>query len=786
MSRFDITALPIVEQALEYADIGARAGFVADRCGADRLLRARVDQLLALAGGDFTLAGVAEEVERLRPPAALPDRIGPWRITGELGDGGMGTVLLAERDDGLFAQKVAIKLLHAALRSPRDEVRFRREREILARLDSPLIARILDGGAWEGRPYLVMEFVDGRSLGDYVAQGRPALDRRVALFVDLCKAVQIAHRQLVVHADIKPSNVMVRAGGAIKLLDFGISHVVDEAAGGIALAAADGAPGPLTPAYASPERRAGAPSTVAGDVYSLGAVFHQLLTGDAPDAGGPAEAASAPAGDLDVIAARALAADPADRYPDVASLIADIRAWQHDMPIAARRGQWRYVAGKFVRRHRKGLLVTAGFALALISATAFSLHQWQRAEREQREAQARFNDARGAARYLLFTLMGKLESRPRSLVLREEVAAIAQRYLDRLSTAREAPPSVRLESARGLWQLAAAQAKPDAANLGQTAAAAANLRRAEAQALTLSGPAAARLVARIRVDQVRLAANMEMDVKQADALLAKARSSVAAVSGTEPALVLDLHHAEAEVRIWQGRYAEAEAIMRQAVASAAFAGLPLNARAALLDTLAEAIYYGGGEARALTLYTQAMHLLERAHAARPQDNFILGRLSRARWSVASTYLQIAQPERAVPLLKQATEESARAVAFDPADQMTRRLDRIARAAYAQALGQAHRTDEAIVLLAGQVDSARLALRADPGNAQLLRDFGLANAFLAEANDVARRRDDACAADNSAAQAYAEAQRIGALSKLDDDHNLKLIDERRARNCPASR
>ena len=259
---------------------------------ADRDLSERVRKLLAadsdagrfletpavaVAGGLFDgLPGVPDEA----PP---PERIGPYRVLGRLGRGGMGEVLLAERADGLFDQRVAIKLLRRGMASDEILSRFSRERRILARLEHPHIARLLDGGATEdGRPYFVMELVEGEPITDYCRSRSLAVEPRLELLQDCCDAVAAAHRNLVVHRDLKPSNVLVTKSGEVKLLDFGIAKLLGPDDTGEAAAETRTEFRLLTPAYAAPEQILGEPVTTATDVWALGALGYELLTGTLP------------------------------------------------------------------------------------------------------------------------------------------------------------------------------------------------------------------------------------------------------------------------------------------------------------------------------------------------------------------------------------------------------------------------------------------------------------------------------------------------------------------------
>ncbi|REJ85514.1 MAG: hypothetical protein DWQ36_03060 [Acidobacteria bacterium] len=416
----------------------------------DPKLRAEVLALLSAhrdaAGTDAVLDG-AGVIELLDRDDERPRRVGPYRLVSLLGRGGMGTVYLAERDDGEFEQRVALKLVNHGMESQAVQ-RFVNERQILARLQHPLIARLHDGGLSEdGRPYFAMELVEGRPLTEYCDRHRLPVTRRLELFQDVCRAVQHAHANLVVHRDLKPSNILVSDDGAVKLLDFGIARLLDEAGAGITRTGQR----LLTPHYAAPEQLSGEPITVATDVYGLGLVLYELLTGRRPFAagtgpesvalarlrgdaerpssslirrsatgstGGDSGSASADpgregrsqvdelesicrarstsperlrrrlAGDLDAICLRALEREPARRYGSVASLLADVERHLSGLPVEARRGTVRYRAIKFVKRNRIGVLAAALVMLSILAGLAGTSWQARKARIEAERAVA--------------------------------------------------------------------------------------------------------------------------------------------------------------------------------------------------------------------------------------------------------------------------------------------------------------------------------------------------------------------------------------------------------------
>ncbi|GAB5536710.1 MAG: serine/threonine-protein kinase [Rubricoccaceae bacterium] len=379
-----------------------RTAWLRAECGGDpelyhavaALLKADAEAEGALGESATSFAsGLIDAVQRDQE-AALPvdTRVGAYRIVGELGRGGMGTVYRAARADGTFEKEVALKLVKRGMDT--DEVlrRFRSERQILAGLEHPNIARLLDAGAADdGRPFVAMELVDGQPITDY-AEARQ-LDRpaRLALFEQAVEAVAYAHRRLVVHRDLKPSNVLVTetdSGPSVKLLDFGIARLLDTDV--------DGLTRPemrvLTPEYAAPEQVRGEPPTAAIDVYALGVVLHELLTGTRPASSTPT---SLP-GDLGTLVRTALHEDPERRYGSAEALLDDLRRLRERLPLRARPDSVGYRARRFIDRHRAGVAATALALVALIGGMAFytarvtTERNVAQAERDRAEATSEF------------------------------------------------------------------------------------------------------------------------------------------------------------------------------------------------------------------------------------------------------------------------------------------------------------------------------------------------------------------------------------------------------------
>jgi eukaryotic-like serine/threonine-protein kinase len=411
-------------------------------------LVAAVEALAAADAQPTLLPSNLHAHEELVPP----ERVGHYRLDRRLGQGGMGEVWLAHRDDGLFEHAVAVKLMQPALLGPELAGFFDRERRLLARMRHPHIARLFDGGVAEGGiPWFAMDLVDGVPLDEWArahpARGRERLAARVRLIAAVGEAVQHAHQQLIVHADLKPGNILVDAEGEPRLVDFGIAQILGAQLLGGEAGGTDAYP--RTPSYASPERLAGGRPSIADDVFALGTVLHGLLTNHWPAAGetvaGPPSAVADPAhapllrGDLDAIVARARAREPERRYATTGALVADLHAWLDRRPVAARAGGPAYRARRFVRRNRWPVAAAAAAVLALLVGTVTSTALYLRAERQRAAAERRFADVRALARYMLVDFHDALEPLAGASPLRARTAKVGRAYLERLS--REPHPT---------------------------------------------------------------------------------------------------------------------------------------------------------------------------------------------------------------------------------------------------------------------------------------------------------------------------------------------------------
>ncbi len=468
-----------VQQIFEVAaDLpeSARAARLSELCGDDAELRKEVESLLSFDTGTAPFQRAVEETAASLDGPELT-HAGPYRLVREIGRGGMGAVYLAVRDDDEFQREVAVKLVKRGMDTDAIVQRFRTERQILALLEHPRIARLYDGGSTrDGRPFLVMEYVPGEPIGAYCQQRSLPLQDRLQLFRQVCEGVEHAHRRLVIHRDLKPSNILV-ADGQVKLLDFGIAKLLDAdaqhtmAMTGVRM---------LTPEYASPEQVRGDPVTTATDIYALGAVLFELLTGmpahplqtgsmeelERVVCGGVAPVAGA-GDELDHIVQMAMRLEPERRYASVAHLSDDVARYLDHRPVLARPDSVSYRAAKFVRRHRGGVAAAALVLVSLVGGILGTAWQAHRANENARRAEERFNQVRRLANVFLFDVEAKISTLPGATEARELLTRTATEYLDSLVKEASGDTGLQLELANAYLRVGDVQGNSGQPNLGR-------------------------------------------------------------------------------------------------------------------------------------------------------------------------------------------------------------------------------------------------------------------------------------------------------------------------------
>jgi tRNA A-37 threonylcarbamoyl transferase component Bud32/tetratricopeptide (TPR) repeat protein len=476
-----------------------RREFVRVRTAAEPELFSEVESLLeahAASEGRYE-TGPAALIPREKPDQESGRRIGPWRLLREVGEGGAGIVYAAARDDEAYRKIVALKLMRPDRESREMVRRFKLERQVLASLDHPHIARLLDAGTADGgRAYLVMEFVEGVPIDQWIAARDATIEQKLRLFLRVADAVAYAHRNLVVHCDLKPANILVNAEGEPKLLDFGIAKLLrPEFSADLGVTRPFGRM--LTPEYASPEQVRGQPVTVSVDIYALGVLLYRMLAGKAPYEFASAsmidiERAICQAepkrpsafdprlkGDLDAIILTALAKDPHDRYPTVDRLAADIRNYLEGKPVSARDGGVLYRARKFVQRNRLAVTAAALAAIALAASAGVSIYYAKAAHR-------RLQQTNELARFVLFRFDDAIRSGQTNA--RRVLVSEGLEYLERLSAEAGAGHSLKRELAAAYVKMGDIQGNPFEQNLGDVRGARASFAKALALSRAVGDP----------------------------------------------------------------------------------------------------------------------------------------------------------------------------------------------------------------------------------------------------------------------------------------------------------
>lgn len=485
-SEFFWRVQAIFHEALATSE-SLRPAVLEQMCKGDRLLLEEVRSLLKASEQEERVTTSCRLEAEIHPEDLPgPRRIGPYELDRLVGRGGMGAVYLAHRADGQFEQQVAIKLIDLPLATDLFREQFRRERQILARLSHPNIARLLDGGVSEdGELYLAMEYADGLPIQRYCMQHALSIRERIELFKSVCAAVRFAHQHLVVHRDLKADNIIVLEDGTAKLLDFGTAKM---------LTAVNVVPEgeftrhgfhSFTPQYASPEQVLGRPISTASDIYSLGVLLFLLTTGALPyelkefttgemirvicerQPPRPSEKTSGTLdSDIDAIVLKALRKEPGERYASVDQFIADLQAYLDGRPVAARQGNFRYHAAKFARRNKLVLAGSALLCLSVIVGTAGVTWQAHIANIQRRKAEARAEDLRKLSNSLLSEIDEAIQRLPGSTPAQKLLVSTVLEHLDRAAKDAAGDPQMELDLANAYIRMGNLQGNPYDQNIG--------------------------------------------------------------------------------------------------------------------------------------------------------------------------------------------------------------------------------------------------------------------------------------------------------------------------------
>jgi eukaryotic-like serine/threonine-protein kinase len=703
----------------------------------------------------------------------IPERVGPYRLLDEIARGGMGVVFRARRADGQFEHHVAVKILRHTGSSSLYK-RFVDERQILANLSHPNIARLLDGGITpSGASYIVMEFVDGVPIGEY-CRHRPILDR-LALFRAVCAAVHYAHQHLVVHRDLKPANILVGPDGSPKLLDFGIARILapDRPSDQTTVLPA------MTPDYASPEQIRGARISTASDIYALGVLLHELMTGRRPYTltgrtydeiiqivcEQKHERPSTGSKDVDAIVARAMRPDPSDRYASAEALSADIDRYLRRLPVDARRGAAWYGFSKFVMRRWPAVAAVTLAFVVLGSALAMTV-------RQSRLAEARFQDVRRLANAVMFELHDSVAALPGSTAARKLIVAQGLDHLDRLSKDSAGDGRLQRELAAGYIRLGDVQGFQSQANLGDARGAIESYRKAYAlmDALSKRDPDNVEVTLDLAKASRRLGLVL-VSVRENDEARTIVAESVTRLEALVNRVPTDAHHAQlaaaynslADVsgNSLEPRY-KALAILERLLASEPENPVRQRDVALVHKNIASPLVLRSEGDRALPHLRRAEALDAARAASQPNDRETQMDLSFDYSQNGTFYANRERHDEALANFEKALAIRRRLAELDPAD--ARLQDRLVYA-YSR-VGMMHlalnRPADAMLAYQEAARIGRALLLRQPNHPQFMSNLAVAQAGLGDAAAALRRTAEACAARREASGVYAGLDRQGRL------------------------
>ena len=693
-----------------------RTAFLDRACADNRSLRDEVESMLAFdcaASQELgaLIGNAAASV--MRTESHIGRRFGAYIANSLLGTGGMGAVYLASRADDQIQRQVAIKLMKTGLDSASLVERFRHERQILATLDHPYIGKLLDAGTTpDGLPYFVMEYIDGLPIDRYCEAAGLSIAQRCELFRKICEAVAYAHRNLVIHRDLKPSNILVTADGTPKLLDFGIAKILTPGVESQTIIGPAGAVLALTPDYASPEQVRGEPVNTATDVYSLGAVLYEMLTGIKPhgltlytpleiersvcqaEIRRPSDAApdlrQRLRGDLDTIVLTAVRKEPQRRYQSVEQLSEDLRRYAAGLPVLAREDTVLYRMGKFWRRHRIGVIAAALAALGLVGGAGAAGWEARRARIQQKLAEERLSQIAALANTTLIDIHAELERLQGATDARKKMVETTLVYLDNLAKSSGGDAGILDVLSGAYMKMGDVQGLPDHPNLDDTKGAEASYRKALSVAqygLTLHPNHVELLGAVVNIEE-RLA-SLYAQFGQSAAALEHEQAALAAAEkrikldpkSPESQNLLGSAHLEMAFRLASSKPDEAMVHARQALAiclplSAAHPDDPMLTEriSDIYSMLGRSYSHQGQVAEALEQYRQAATLRERLVASRPNDRLAKRELMLAYAHMASALgspwsENLGRPAEALEYFTKAVGMAEAIAAIDPQDRL---------------------------------------------------------------------------------------------------------------------
>lgn len=768
-------ALQLMEQLLDVPD-AEQDRWIVDHSGGDSNLTARLQAMLAAHRASVLRTGGAlDQVE----PVAMPARIGAYRVVGLIGRGGMGAVYRGERAVGDFEHSAAIKVIKPGLLSEALVARFQRERQTMALLEHPNIARLYDGGATEdGSPYIIMELVDGQPILEWAKAKALGLDARLRLFLDVCNAVGFAHRNLIVHRDITPSNVLVTRDGTPKLIDFGIARPALAGSGGGVRSPASLAGLSLTPGFAAPERMHGAEPATSADIYSLGRLLEALCAGLLNP-------------ELAAVANKAGAEAPDQRYPSVDAMADDLQRWRDGRSVPAYSTDGLYLARKFVRRNLRAVLAAALVLTLLVSALVVTALANAEAKRARAETERHFAETRRIAKTMMFDVYDAVSKVPGATNARLLLAETAQDYLDSLAADPTASLDVRLDAGEGYYRLARATGGTTGQTLGRLEEGKVLMARALAILEPLhrrhpDNEAVTRKLGAILHDSSREVLWGDGDSKAARPLVKRAQSLLAGVAqhdATSAGAWIGTYLTEGDCDGWDGEIARAGTVYERGLALAATLPPALrdstevqNILASLRRQNGSVFSYFGKPDQALGQLEAAMAIRRTLLAREPTDPVYQRNLQILMWSVGDVNRLAGKFEAGARASGEGLALARRTLAADPQDagakEMVAMMGRL-HARLLSALGQ-HADAVALVRESLRFDRERQSRSGEvtTGALKLAVNLRESAEVLAAAGQVAEQ----CRYLGEAFAIFSGLEGTGKLNTFDRDNNMKPVIE----------
>jgi serine/threonine protein kinase/tetratricopeptide (TPR) repeat protein len=734
----------VFDQVIE-VEPGRRGELLDAACADDAEMRAEVEGLLRghdQASSFIEQPAVARAKLFADEDELIGQQIGPYKVLSEIGRGGMGRVYLAARDDGEFNQRVALKVIASGAGSEEIIRRFRQERQILAALNHPNIARLLDGGTTEdGRPYFVMEHIEGQPIDKYCDRARLNTVERLRLFRTVCAAVEHAHSYMIVHRDLKPGNILVTADGVVKLLDFGIAKLLNPELSDLPLFPTDSDARLMTPEYASPEQVRGETITRASDVYSLGVILYELLTGHRPyrlknrliqeivrviceeeperpstaisrveelatgegvvtvtpesvsrtREGQPDKLRRRLRGDLDNIVLMALRKEPQRRYGSAEQFSEDLRRSLEGEPVVARKDTFAYRSAKFVRRHKAGVAAAIAILLTLVAGIIATTRQARIAERH-------FGEVRQLANKFLFTFDGAIEKLQGATPARRLIVSTALDYLDRLSRDASGDAELLGELAAAYVKVGDLQGNPYFPNIGDLTGAEKSYRRALEIRLDLAARAGNNLESRRdlaesydRIGDVLYNRNELLEAEKVYRQSLEIRQAW-----------VDAGHTDKDSR---------------------------HDLAKSLDKIGSVKYWLGDNAGARDWYQKSLRLRESLAAEFPQDYIFARGLCASHINIGDSYVQQDELGPGIASYEQARQIAEGWVKSDPANGQAQRDLGLSHSKLGEALAWANKPSESLAHHRQALSVRQKLSASDPSNKQARRDMAISHTFL---------------------------------------------------------